>query len=50
MIFPNLVSLFFMLDFIKENISRNLKRLFIFNKSVHSYETCSSEMLNIPKG
>ena len=28
-----------MFDFIKENIPEELKRLFIFNKSVDSYET-----------
>ena len=39
-----------MFDFLKENISEDLKRLFIFNKFVHSYETHSSEMFHIPKG
>ena len=39
-----------MFDFIKENIPEDLKKLFIFNKSVHSYETHSSQMFHIPKG
>ena len=44
-----LSKLLFMFDFIKENILEDLKRLFIFNKSVHSYETHSSQMFHIPK-
>ena len=39
-----------MFDFQKENISEDLKRLFIFNKFVHSYETRYSQMFHIPKG
>ena len=39
-----------MFDFMKENIPEDLKRLFIFNKSVHSYETRSSQMFYIAKG
>ena len=39
-----------MFDFIKENIPEDPKRLFIFNKSVHSYETHSSQMFHIPRG
>ena len=39
----------FMFVFIQENIPEYLKRLFIFNKSVHLYETRSSLMLHIPK-
>ena len=39
-----------MFDFIKENIPEDLKRLFIFNKFVHSYETRSSQMCHIPRG
>ena len=38
-----------MFDFLKENISEDLKRLFIFNKFVHSYETRYSQMFHIPK-
>ena len=38
-----------MLDFIKENIPEDLLR-FIFNKSVHLYETCSCHMFHILKG
>ena len=38
-----------MFDFIKENIPEGLQRLFIFNKSVHSYETRSFQMFHIPK-
>ena len=45
-----LSKLLFMFDFIKENISEDLKRLLIFNKSVHSYETRSSKMFHISKG
>ena len=48
-IFP-LSKLLFKFDFIKENIPEDLKTLFIFNKSVQSYETCSSQMFQIPKG
>ena len=39
-----------MFDFIKENIRVDLKRLFIFIKSVHSYETRYSQMFDVPKG
>ena len=39
-----------MFEFIKENIPEDLKRLFIFNKSVHSYETRSSQIFHIPTG
>ena len=39
-----------MFDVIKENIPEELKRLFVFNKSMHSYETCSSQIFHIPKG
>ena len=46
----SLSKLLFMFDFIKENIPGDLKKLFIFNKSVHSYETRSSQMFHIPKG
>ena len=45
----SLSKFLFMFDFIKENIPEDLKRLFIFNKSVHSYETRSSQMFHIPK-
>ena len=46
----SLSKFLFMFDFIKENIPEDLKRLFIFNKSVHSYETGSSQVFHIPKG
>ena len=39
-----------MFNFINENIPEDLKRLFIFKKSVHSSETHSSQMFHIPKG
>ena len=39
-----------MFGFLKENNSEDLKRLFIFNKFVHSYETRPSQMFHIPKG
>ena len=39
-----------MFDLIKENIPEDLKRLCIFNKSVHSNGTHSSQMFHIPKG
>ena len=42
-------KLLFMFDFINENIPEDLNRLFIFNKSVHSYETRSSHIFHIPK-
>ena len=38
-----------MFDFIKKNISEDLKGLFILNKSVHLYEARSSQMFHIPK-
>ena len=48
--FPWINKLLFIFDFIKENIPEILKRLFIFDKSVHSYETLSSQVFHIPKG
>ena len=39
-----------MFDSMKENIPEDLKRLFVFNKTVHSYETRSSQMFHIPQG
>ena len=50
----SLSKLLFMFDFIKENIPEDLKtfylKMFIFNKSVHLYETCSCQIFHIPKG
>ena len=46
----SLSELLFMFDFIKENIPEELKRLIIFNKSVHSYETRPSQIFHISKG
>ena len=46
----SLSKLLFIFNFIKENILEDLKRLFIFNKFVHSYETLSSHMFYIPEG
>ena len=46
----SLIKLFFIFYFIKKNIPEDLKRLFFFNKSVHSHETRSSQMFHIPKG
>ena len=51
----SLSKLLFMFDFIKGNIPEDLKTLFIFNKSVHSYETLLSlleceKIFHIPKG
>ena len=46
----SLIKFLFMFDFMKENNPEDLKRLFIFNKSVHSHETHSSQMFHIPKG
>ena len=45
----SLSKFFYMLDFIKENIPEDPKRLFFFNKSVNSFETCSSLMFHISK-
>ena len=45
----SLSKILFMFDFIKKNISEELKRSIIFNKSLHSYETQSSQMFHIPK-
>ena len=42
-------KLLFYVRFVKENIPEDPKRLFIFNKSVHSYENCSFQMFHIPK-
>ena len=39
-----------MFDFTKESFPEDRKRLFIFSKSVHSYETRSSQMFYNPKG
>ena len=39
-----------MFDFIKENIPEELRRLFVFSRSVNLYETSSSQMFHIPKG
>ena len=39
-----------MFDFTKENIPVDLRKSVTFNKSVHSYETRSSQMFHIPKG
>ena len=46
----SLSTLLFMFDFLKENILEEPKRLFIFNKFVHSYETRSFQMFHTPKG
>ena len=46
----SLSKFLFMLDFIKEHIPVDLKRLFIFNISVHSYETRFSQMFHILNG
>ena len=39
-----------MFDFIKGNLPEDLKKLFIFNKSVDSHKTRSSQISHIPKG
>ena len=44
----SLSKLLFMSDFIKEDIPEDLKTIFIFKKSVHSY--ISSQMFHIAKG
>ena len=38
-----------MLDFINENVPKELKIIFVINRSLHSYETCSSMVFHIPK-
>ena len=40
----------FLFDYIKGCIPDELKRLFTFNCDMHSYRTCSSVVLYIPKG
>ena len=44
---PN--KLLFMFGYIKCCTPDKLKRLFTFNYDIHSYITCSSEVLHIPK-
>ena len=46
----SLSKVLFIFGFIEKNISEDLKRLLIFNISLHSYETCSSQMFHIPRG
>ena len=38
-----------MFDFINENIPEELKTIFVINRSIHSYQTCSSLAVHIPK-
>ena len=38
-----------MFHFFKENIPEELKRLFIFNKSVYSYKTRSFQIFRVSK-
>ena len=44
-----LAKLFTMFHFFKENIPEELKRLFIFNKSVYSYKTRSFQIFRVSK-
>ena len=45
-----LCKFLFIFDFIEESIPEELKSLFIFNKSMHSYDARSSRMFHIQKG
>ena len=38
-----------MFNFIDENVPEELKRIFVINRSIHSYETHSSMVFRIPK-
>ena len=45
----SLTKLLFILDFINENVSDERETVFVINRSIHSYETHSSMVFNIPK-
>ena len=45
----SLTKLLFMLAFINENVLEELKTVFVINRSINSYKTCSSMVLHIPK-
>ena len=45
----SLTKLFLIFDFINENIPEELKTIFVINRSIHSYQTCSSLAFHIPK-
>ena len=38
-----------MFDFINENVPEELKKKIVINRSIHSYETCSSMVFHVPK-
>ena len=38
-----------MFDIINENVPEELKTIFIINRFIHSYKTCSSMVFRIPK-
>ena len=45
----SLTKLLFMFAFINENVTEELKTIFVINRSMHSYETRSSMIFHIPK-
>ena len=45
----SLTKLLFMFDFIKENVPKEIKTIFVINRSIHSNETRSSVVFHIPK-
>ena len=45
----SLTKLLFMFDFINENVPEELKKVFVINRSIHSYETRSSTVFHISK-
>ena len=45
----SLTKLLFMLDFFKENLPKEIKTIFVINRSIHSNETRSSMVFHIPK-
>ena len=45
----SLTKLLFMFDFINENVPEELKKNFVINRSIRSYETCSSMVFHVPK-
>ena len=45
----SLTKILFMFDFINENVPKGLNAIFVINRLIHSYETCSSMLFLIPK-
>ena len=45
----SLTKILFIFDFINENVPKGLNAIFVINRLIHSYETCSSMLFLIPK-